>query len=167
MEGLLFIVFLLFTISTAAAVTTTTKKSDNPSDFFETLSRWREKSTGIRYYVHSTEGGSGLNIYEVAWPSITANSPTQFGLLRVSDATITANPDKGSPGLGRVQGMLVSADMREVALALTLNVVFTAGLYNGSTLSAAGRNSLGIPMGRELPIVGGTGRFRLAWGSFF
>ncbi|WMV51597.1 hypothetical protein MTR67_044982 [Solanum verrucosum] len=44
---------------------------------------------------------------------------------------------------------------------MTLNLVFTSDEYNGSTLSVLGRN----PAFREMPIVGGSGVFRLAQGS--
>ncbi|KAL8027850.1 hypothetical protein ABFX02_14G123700 [Erythranthe guttata] len=46
---------------------------------------------------------------------------------------------------------------------MLLNLVFTDGEYKGSTLSVLGRNPLGEET-REVPIVGGTGAFRMARG---
>ncbi|KAG5581935.1 hypothetical protein H5410_052562 [Solanum commersonii] len=47
---------------------------------------------------------------------------------------------------------------------MTLNFVFTSGEYNGSTLSVLGRNPA-FHKYREMPIIGGSGVFRLAQGS--
>ncbi|PHT84087.1 Dirigent protein 22 [Capsicum annuum] len=46
---------------------------------------------------------------------------------------------------------------------MTLNLVFTKGKYNGSTLSILGYNQI-FHEYREMPIIGGSGVFRLAQG---
>ncbi|XP_051146278.1 dirigent protein 21-like [Andrographis paniculata] len=155
MAKLLFISFLLLTIFLSAA-------SFDPKN---SIPRRKAKPAAIiHYYAHAAVGGPSPNVYEVARASVTEGSPTQFGQVSVMDSKLTVGPDKDSPELGRVQGMLVWPDMQETALMSIVSVVFTAGLYNGSTLSAFGRNPVRITTGREVPIVGGSGFFQMAKG---
>nr|GLL39591.1 dirigent protein 22-like [Ipomoea trifida] len=81
----------------------------------------------------------------------------------MTDDPLTAGPDPGSRIVGRAQGMYGSASFSELGFLMTLNLVFTAGKYNGSTLSLLGRNPI-LNRYREMPIVGGSGVFRLAQG---
>ncbi|XP_051145919.1 dirigent protein 22-like [Andrographis paniculata] len=157
MPKLLLISFFLFTIPAAAAAAGVAS-----NDLL--ITRPGEKSAIIRYYVHGASGGPSQGIYEVAKASVTDSSPTQFGQLSVLDCTITADYDENSTELGHVQGMMMSADRRERAMAMVVNVVFTAGPYNGSSLSVLGRNPLEITTGRVLPIAGGSGTFLMARG---
>lgn len=46
---------------------------------------------------------------------------------------------------------------------MSVNFVFTSGKHNGSSLTVLGRNPV-VHSVRELPIIGGTGVFRLARG---
>ncbi|KAL1551213.1 dirigent protein 22-like [Salvia divinorum] len=46
---------------------------------------------------------------------------------------------------------------------MNINLVFMTGPYNGSTLCIAGSNPI-ERADRELPVVGGTGLFRMARG---
>ncbi|KAL4616114.1 hypothetical protein ACB092_07G175600 [Castanea dentata] len=48
-------------------------------------------------------------------------------------------------------------------LVVAMNFVFTTGKFNGSSLTILGRNATLQPL-REMPIIGGTGAFRLARG---
>jgi hypothetical protein len=79
------------------------------------------------------------------------------------DDPLTVKPEIGSKLVGRAQGIYASASQSEVSFLMALNFVFTEGKHNGSTLSILGRNNVfsGI---REMPIVGGSGLFRLARG---
>lgn len=58
---------------------------------------------------------------------------------------------------------MASQDPVDVALMLTVNLVFTEGEYKGSTLAILSRDAIFSPV-RELPVVGGSGAFRLACG---
>ncbi|CAA2989907.1 Hypothetical predicted protein [Olea europaea subsp. europaea] len=102
-------------------------------------------------------------IFEVAEAAITANSRTAFGQVRVLDDLITVGPNRSSEALGRAQGLITSADLTVSGIAMNMNFYFTAGKYNGSTLCILGRNPID-ENDRELPVVGGTGDFRMARG---
>ncbi|CAA0815641.1 Dirigent protein 17 [Striga hermonthica] len=79
------------------------------------------------------------------------------------DNLVTSGPEMGSGEVGRIQGLIGQASMHEMALVMLVNVVFTHGVYKGSTLSIVGRNPLNDEV-REVPVVGGTGFFRMARG---
>ncbi|KAK4424060.1 Dirigent protein 21 [Sesamum alatum] len=80
--------------------------------------------------------------------------PSSFGLVAVLDNLVTSGPEIDSQEVGRMQGIIALADLREEALAMLLNIVFTEGEFKGSTLSILGRNPLSDKV-REVPIVGG------------
>ncbi|KAL2477084.1 Dirigent protein 23 [Forsythia ovata] len=130
---------------------------------FQNLCRGIEKTATIKIFVQDEVGGENKTVWEVARSSITANSPTLFGQVRVVDDLLTAGPNKTSKKIGRAQGLITSADLKESAIAMNLNFIFTDGKYKGSTLCMLGRNPLGNDT-RELAIVGGTGIFRMARG---
>ncbi|XP_057771314.1 dirigent protein 21-like [Salvia miltiorrhiza] len=123
-----------------------------------------EKVARLHVYVHDFRaGGPSATVFTVANASITATSPTGFGAVRVVDDLVTAGRDIKSAAVGRVQGLTTSADLKVSAVAVNFNFVFTSGKYNGSTVSIAGRNEFQLAA-RELPVIGGTGLFRLARG---
>ncbi|KAL6538885.1 hypothetical protein OROMI_025211 [Orobanche minor] len=127
------------------------------------LSQPKERVAKLRFYVHDVLGGPNATILEVARSEITSGSPTMFGQVRVLDNLITAKPGRNSQKLGRTQGLITSADLQESGLAMNVNFVFTEGRYKESTLCVLGRNPIGSS-NRELPIVGGSGVFRMARG---
>ena len=53
--------------------------------------------------------------------------------------------------------------MHGPAVLFCMNVVLTAGPYNGSNFTVVSRDNIVDPL-RELSVVGGTGRFRMATG---
>uniref|UniRef100_A0A5K0V253 Dirigent protein n=1 Tax=Nymphaea colorata TaxID=210225 RepID=A0A5K0V253_9MAGN len=79
------------------------------------------------------------------------------------DNLLTERPQMTSKQVGRCQGIYASEGQQSLALLMAMNVVFTDGRYNGSTLSIMGRNSV-LGKVREIPVVGGTGAFRMARG---
>ncbi|XP_030512156.2 dirigent protein 22-like [Rhodamnia argentea] len=122
-----------------------------------------EKMTHLRFYLHDTLTGQHPTAFPVAQAAITNTSSTFFGLVAVIDDPLTVTPDLNSTLVGRAQGMYASSSQSEVALTITMNLVFAEGAYNGSTLSVLGRNPI-LKNPRELTIVGGTGVFRFARG---
>ncbi|XP_051133508.1 dirigent protein 1-like [Andrographis paniculata] len=103
-------------------------------------------------------------VFSVARASISEQLPSRFGILYAEDILVTDGPDPESKKLGRSQGTIATQDLKEIrTLGVMINVVFTNGEYKGSTLSCMGR-ILFINQVREVPIIGGSGAFRRAWG---
>ncbi|PON82995.1 Disease resistance response protein [Trema orientale] len=128
--------------------------------------------THIQFYMHDVVGGSNPTAVRVAGriSNHTGSSPiaATFGSVYVMDNPLTATPDPNSTLVGRAQGIYaMSSQHNEFSVLMTLTYVFAAdGPYNGSTLSVVGRNPV-MDEVREMPVVGGTGLFRLARGYCF
>ncbi|XP_030512163.1 dirigent protein 22-like [Rhodamnia argentea] len=145
----------LFLFSFLVSSTVPTAKS-------ELLTSKREKLSRFRVCVHDKISGTNATAATVAQASTTNQSATSFGLVRVFDDVLTVGPEMSSKKVGVVQGMLAFASQREVALLMSVTIMFTAGKYNGSGLTVVGKNLVSLKV-KEMPIVGGTGLFRLAW----
>lgn len=145
---------LLFSFLVSSTVLTTKSKL---------LTTKREKLTRFRVYVQGKIAGSNATVVTVAQASTTNRSATSFGLVQVFDDALTAGPEMSSENVGTVEGMLAYASQSEVALSMSMSFAFTEGKYNGSSLTVVGRNVFFSKV-REMPIVGGTGLFRLARG---
>ncbi|KAL0348493.1 UNVERIFIED_CONTAM: Dirigent protein 21 [Sesamum angustifolium] len=123
----------------------------------------KERLTRLRFYLQDLVGGENKTVWQVAQSNLTDVLPSAFGTVCVLDNLVTTGPEIDSQEVGRMQGLIGLADLHEAALVMLLNVVFTEGEYKGSTLSILGRNPL-LDKTREVPIVGGTGAFRMARG---
>ncbi|KAG6421847.1 hypothetical protein SASPL_118406 [Salvia splendens] len=121
------------------------------------------KKATFRVYLQEILSGPNATLYEVARANITSVSPTNFGQFLVGDDFVTTTPDPNSMRLGRTQGFVAFSDLDELAIALTFTFIFTDGPYRGSSLTIAGRK-LVLGKNQEIPIIGGTGGFRLAQG---
>ncbi|KAK6140446.1 hypothetical protein DH2020_025807 [Rehmannia glutinosa] len=130
----------------------------------QSTSHTSEKTAKFRVYIHQTLTGPNKTVYEVARSNITLTSPTSFGQVLVLDQLILATPDPSSEMLGRAQGVAIYSSLQELAITVNINLVFTTGEYNGSTICIVGRNPLSKSNNRETPIVGGSGVFRWARG---
>lgn len=141
--------------------------SGQSSPFLETkVVRAKIRETQLHFYVQDIAGGENPTVYEVARASITENSSSRFGQVKVMDHLMTAAPEQNSTSVGRVQGLITGADLAVMGFATNLNFYFTYGNYSGSTISIVGRNEIGLPS-RELLVVGGTGAFRFTTGYAF
>ncbi|KAL0412400.1 UNVERIFIED_CONTAM: Dirigent protein 21 [Sesamum radiatum] len=123
----------------------------------------KERLTRLRFYLQDVVGGENKTVWPVAKSNLSDVLPSAFGTVCVLDNLVTIGPEIDSQEVGRLQGLIGLADFHEKALVMLLNVVFTKGEYKGSTLSILGRNPLDDKI-REVPIVGGTGAFRMARG---
>ncbi|PIA25900.1 hypothetical protein AQUCO_10400010v1 [Aquilegia coerulea] len=134
----------------------------NPNlDDRQGLALGKEKLTRLHFYFHDIVSGKKPTAIRIAQASTTNQSSTLFDLLYMPDDPLTQGPELTSKIVGRAQGLYGSADQQQLGLILAMSFGFTYGKYNGSTLSIFGRNPA-LNLVREMPIVGGTGAFRLA-----
>ncbi|KAE9458276.1 hypothetical protein C3L33_09814, partial [Rhododendron williamsianum] len=133
------------------------------AEWFENLPKMEEKVTKLHFYFYDQLSGKNVTAVTVAQANTTFQSPSLFGLVFVIDDALKTGPESDSTIVGRAQGMYASGGLKEPVAVMTLDFVFTSGEYNGSTLSMSGRNPP-LDLYREMPIVGGSGVFRLARG---
>ncbi|CAM0913330.1 unnamed protein product [Alopecurus aequalis] len=121
----------------------------------------------MRLFMHDVLTGPGATAVAVVngtGPALLEGEPpVQFGQVVVIDDALTEGPSSASRPLGRAQGFYVFASMHDPALLFSMNIVLTTGPYSGSTFTVAGRDNMVEPL-RELSVVGGTGKFRMATG---
>lgn len=115
-------------------------------------------TTHIQFYMHDTLTVTTERVTMGTKP-VLADPRYRFGDMYAMDDPLTEAPDAASPVVGRAQGLYIFASQTELALFLSFNMVFTAGLHNGSTIAVQSRNVITEKV-RELPVVGGTGAFR-------
>ncbi|XP_049364193.1 dirigent protein 22-like [Solanum verrucosum] len=163
MEKTILLVLLCFILIMSMAQGVVLGESKAVEKWFYKLPHAKQKVTKFRFYFHDIVSGKNPTTVQIAQSNMTAKSPTAFGFVSMIDDPLTVEPEPNSTIVGRAQGIYGSADQNEVALLMTLNFVFTTGKYNGSTLSVLGRNPV-FHQYREMPIVGGSGVFRLAQG---
>ena len=132
-------------------------------EWIQKLNHAKEKVFRLNFYYQDTHSGKNPSAVAVAEASTTNKSPTSFGLVNIFDDPLTEGPEPTSKFVGRAQSLYGSASQQELDLLMAMNFVFTTGKFNGSSLTILGRNAVFHPI-REMPIVGGTGAFRLAGG---
>ncbi|XP_072950220.1 dirigent protein 22-like [Typha angustifolia] len=122
-----------------------------------------EKLSHFRVYWHDIVSGPSPTSIRVAEAPTTNSSATLFGAVIVIDDPLTVGPEITSELVGRAEG-LYAADSKELpAIIMAMNFVFLGGKYNRSSITILGRNEVLLPI-REMPIVGGSGLFRMARG---
>ena len=158
------LVLLLFSLSMAMQLVQSTNDEPKEVDeWIQKLHHGEEKVSRLHFYFHDTLSGKNPSAVEVAEASRTKKSPTLFGLINIFDDPLTEGPESTSKLVGRAQGLYGSAGQQELGLLLAMNLVFITGKFNGSGLTILGRNAVFHSI-REMPIIGGTGAFRLARG---
>ncbi|KAL1362106.1 hypothetical protein HN51_010387 [Arachis hypogaea] len=124
----------------------------------------KETVTNLQFYFHDTLSGQNPSAIQVAQPLDKNKSTlTMFGSIMMADDPLTETSDPKSKLVGRAQGLYGSSCQQELGLLMALSFSFTDGSYNGSSFALMGKNSAMSPV-REMPIVGGTGLFRMARG---
>lgn len=119
--------------------------------------------TKLHFYFHDTFSGKNPTAVMVAKAQNSLKSSTLFGAVFATDDLLTVGPEPDSEIVGRAQGLYSMTDTKEIGAVVCMTFVFTGGEYNGSTLDVFGKNPL-LRLQREVPVVGGTGVFRLAQG---
>ncbi|CAK9162070.1 unnamed protein product [Ilex paraguariensis] len=149
-------------------VAATSVKSDYYSDSVPHEPK-REKETHLHFFIHDIITGKNPTALKVAQANLTGidtnpTGPTPFGSTFVVDDPLTTGPDPTSEVIGNAQGAYVSSSQgKDVVLVLYLDFGFTTGKFNGSSISVFSRNPITEPE-RELAVVGGRGKFRMARG---
>ncbi|KAI3458401.1 hypothetical protein Pfo_015064 [Paulownia fortunei] len=164
-------IFLLFTMVLAlvgsypAGASTLTEMTQSLDQWFKNLNQEKATLTKFQVYIHANFAISeDQTVYEVATAEITSKSPTNFGRILVIDNPLTTGSDPESQFMGRYQGMNAYSDFNEASANMNMNIIFSGGEYDGSTLSIMGRQPVYEEV-RVLSIIGGTGVFRFAKGT--
>ncbi|KAG6495222.1 dirigent protein 22-like [Zingiber officinale] len=141
---LLLLLFFLFPANGAAA------SADESGDY-------------IRFYIHEKNLGTANSTLVYSVDLHPGGSPAGFGNIIVFNSVIREEADPASPAIGIEQGFGVSSSLAQDSGLTVLELLFTAGQYQGTSLSVFG---LVKASGEEVErgIVGGTGRFRYARG---
>eukprot|EP01018_Ginkgo_biloba_P024415 Gb_12515 [translate_table: standard] len=128
----------------------------------------KEKVTHLQFYMHDIVLGKNATVIQVAPGNSTASAMegSLFGSVFVIDDPLTETPDPNSRLVGRAQGLYAISSQGEFSLLMALTYAMESGKFKGSTLSVVGKNMV-LRKQREMPIVGGSGQFRLARGYAF
>ncbi|CAH2075844.1 unnamed protein product [Thlaspi arvense] len=161
------IITLCFALCLTVAVT-----ASSDSDYYgktKAANLREEKVTRVRFYLHDTLSGKNPSAVRIAHANLTgrADSAVGFGSLFAIDDSLTVGPEKDSKEIGNGRGMYVSGskDMSKFTIVMYADLAFTTGKFNGSSISVFSRNPVAEEAGeREIAIVGGRGRFRMARG---
>jgi hypothetical protein len=120
--------------------------------------------TTFKFYFHDIVGGTSPTAIRIAQAASSNSSSTFFGAVVAIDDPLTTGPTRAAgTEVGRAQGTYTFADQKTFGLLMLMNLVFTAGEHKGSSLTVMGRNEVLADV-REMSIVGGTGKFRMARG---
>ncbi|XP_062019899.1 dirigent protein 4-like [Rosa rugosa] len=128
----------------------------------------KEKVTHLHFYYFDILSGTKPSAVEIARPSLTRNdtSPTPFGSLTATDDPLREGPETNSTVIGNARGIYLSASQyaSQMTLMMYKDFGFTAGKFKGSSFGVFSRNPIWETTPREVALVGGRGKFRLARG---
>ncbi|KAJ9704392.1 hypothetical protein PVL29_002796 [Vitis rotundifolia] len=160
------LVLVAFSLAVAMAMPLVHSTIGDPKEVDEWLHKIqhaKQKMTRFHFYLHDRVAGPNVTAMRVAQASITDKSPTLFGLAVMMDDPLTEGPELTSKQVGRAQGLYGLSGLNEMSVLIIMNLAFTSGEYNRSTLTILGRYGPSQTI-QETPIVGGSGVFRLAHG---
>ncbi|KAK6928845.1 Dirigent protein [Dillenia turbinata] len=104
----------------------------------------------LHFCFHDIHSGRNQTSIRIAGP------PKRLGTTLMCGEKLTEGHDLNSKDVGLTQGFY---SLCTITTLMVLNVVFTDGKYNGSSIILVGRNPVFIYI-REMPIVGGSGILR-------
>ncbi|RWR81723.1 Plant disease resistance response protein [Cinnamomum micranthum f. kanehirae] len=122
----------------------------------------KETVSHLHFYFHEISNGNNPTVVKVGGPQ-KIDPSTLFGTVWMEDSPLREGPKNTSALVGRAQGLTGADDQAKFGLIMALVFGFTQGKYNGSSLSIFGRKGQSDPV-QEVPVVGGTGLFRMARG---
>jgi hypothetical protein len=126
------------------------------------------KVTHLHFYYFDIHTGNNPSAVIVARANQTSDKNPKksslFGTVFAIDNPLREGPEETSNVVGNAQGLYVSSSQSEdVTLTMYVDYAFTSGELNGSSFSVLSRNPVREPT-RELAVVGGRGKFRMATG---
>ncbi|CAA2983072.1 dirigent 22-like [Olea europaea subsp. europaea] len=116
-----------------------------------------DKISHLHFYFHDIVSGKNPTAI------LIAGQRNSFGSTAMIDDPLTEGPEPSSKLVGRAQGMYAMTSQQDGSLLMVVNFAFNEGKFNGSSVSVIGRNPV-LDAVREMPVVGGSGIFRLARG---
>ncbi|GMP37586.1 hypothetical protein CsSME_00009195 [Camellia sinensis var. sinensis] len=132
--------------------------------WLDNLTHSKQKLTKLHFYFHDIESGNNTTSIQIARaPNNNSTSTAAFGGINIFDNAMTVGPNITSKLLGRAQGLFAASSLGPQSLLITMNLFFTEGEFNGSTLAIVGGDPI-LDQYREMSVVGGSGEFRLARG---
>ncbi|MED6203631.1 hypothetical protein PIB30_001329 [Stylosanthes scabra] len=127
----------------------------------------KEKVTNLHFFLFDTISGKHPTAVEISRPKkpVGAENATPFGHVYAIDDPLREGPHENSTVIGNARGLYLSSSQGEdLTLLRAVDFAFTTGEFNGSSFSVLTRNPVYEPHNRELAVVGGRGKFRLARG---
>ncbi|GAV80543.1 Dirigent domain-containing protein [Cephalotus follicularis] len=160
MEGKLILTWVLFTF-----VAMTARAHRQYSSTSVPYVSPKEQVTNLHFYFHDTLSGKNPTSILVAKPNNSDTSLAPFGSVFAVSDPLTVGPKLTSEVIGNARGIYVLAAARNepVTLVMYLDFGFTSGEFNGSSISVFSRNPV-LEKERELAVVGGRGKFKMARG---
>lgn len=131
--------------------------------FIGMLSFLEAKESSMTLYFQDYSGGANATVIQVTGQADGLLSFGRFGTMFCTDDPITEDFDASSAQIGRAQGLYVTSALDGSNTHVLISIVFTSDEYKGSTLEVQG-SSAQFERVREVSVVGGTGKFRLARG---
>lgn len=123
----------------------------------------KQVTTNLHFFFHDTLSGPDPSAVLVASAAGRGGRIGAFGDVFAIDDPLTEGPEADSPTVGYARGFYMSASRRSLMLVMGVDYGFTAGRFNGSSFSVFSQNPV-LEGDRELAVVGGRGKFRMAHG---
>ena len=124
------------------------------------------KKTHLHFFLHDTLSGDNPSSVLIAKPNGTVveeGNVLPFGAVYVFDDPLTEGPAADSKAIGNARGFYASTSRgSDLTLLFSGDFEFTSGEFNGSSISVFSRDPLVVE--KEVAVVGGSGKFRMAKG---
>ncbi|KAF3443656.1 hypothetical protein FNV43_RR13346 [Rhamnella rubrinervis] len=121
------------------------------------------KETKIVFYMHDLESGRNVTSKAVGGVPKSRRWILDFGTVHACDDKLIEAYDWNSTQVGRAQGIYMSSALDGSDLHLLISLVLTNKELNGSILEIQGADMV-FQKYREVSVVFGTGKFKLARG---
>ncbi|KAF5746081.1 hypothetical protein HS088_TW06G00246 [Tripterygium wilfordii] len=121
------------------------------------------RETNMVFYMQDLQSGANATSIQVGGPLKKLWSFLTFGTVYSVDDSLMAGINRNSTQIGRAHGIFINSALDGSDLHILMSLIFTNKEYNGSTLEIQGADRV-YQKYREVSVVSGTGKFRLARG---